>query len=124
MASPLGDQPGRQRPPANSCPAPASPGDPGPVAKWGSCSQRSVRAHGGSGCGKDSCGMLASSPGGEQGVVSHRSAEPAAGLCLPQGFSVTEREDCLALPQISSLNCLFFYFSLSFFPLLKSLGFV
>lgn len=53
MASPLGDRPGSQRPPANSCPVPASPGDPSPLPSWGpapSARHEPSRGRGGSGC--------------------------------------------------------------------------
>lgn len=92
----LGDQPGSQRPPANSCPAPASPADPGLSLGWGpapSTRHRPSRGHSGSGCGWSLWDRVrqfwdvTSSLGGKKGVTSHQGAELSTGLSAsPPGF--------------------------------------
>lgn len=69
--------------------------------------------------------MVTSSPGVKKGFVSHRRAERAAGPSASPGASLLLSLRIAGVCHKLAVSAArFFFFFLSFFPLLKSLGFV
>lgn len=133
----LGDQPGRQHPPANSCPAPASPVDPGLSPSWGPAPSARHEPRGATGA-QDVAGpcWLRMWDWGRTGLGCHILSGWQEGGHIPPGSRSVSRSQCLPptpkrvslllncwdLTQINSLDLLYFFFFF-YFAFAKKFGF-